>query len=62
MPLHIKQLEDCTGCTSPDMVKEFLFGLAYLYNRLSQDIVDSPSVETLQRKLYCTVKQFVNQL
>ena len=54
--LHNKQLHDCTGRSSPVMLKRSLFGLVHVYNRLPQNIVDCTSVKVFQSRLQCIVK------
>ena len=55
--LHDKQLQDCTGHSSPVMLKRSLFGLVYVYNRLDQDVINNKSVKFPQSRLYCIVKE-----
>ena len=50
-PLHDHQLHCEATFTSSDVLKRSLFGLAHCYNRLPQELVDTKSVNTFQRRL-----------
>ena len=50
-PLHGKQLNTPATPYSTDVFQRSLFGLAQLYNRLPEHVVESTSVKVFQRKL-----------
>ena len=58
--LHDKQLEDKVGNNSPILLKRSLFGLVHVYNRLTQDVVDTGNVQQFQKRLQCIVKNSID--
>ena len=55
--MHNKQLHDWLGSDHTELLRRSPLGLARVYNKLPQDVVDADSVSNFQEKLQELVKQ-----